>query len=130
MMTFNVTSKFIEYLSSRGIEYSVIDNVFVSFKYKGWNYLYQYNTSDDINYFRIMLPNINNHQVDEPLRKLMNELNSNYKNVKVVELDQGKVWLTAESFIYSSDGVELLFKRMIDLLDSVITIYRNKEVSL
>lgn len=130
MMTFNVTSKFIEYLSSRGIEYSVLDNVFVSFKYKGWNYLYQYNTSDDVNYFRIMLPNINNHQVDERLRKLMNELNSNYKNVKIVELSEGKVWLTAESFIYSSEGVELLFKRMIDLLDSVITIYRNKEVSL
>ena len=43
MMDFNVTTKFVEYLSSRGIEFSIIDDIFVSFKYKGWNYLYQYN---------------------------------------------------------------------------------------
>lgn len=129
-MDVNVTSKFIEYLSSRGIEYSVIDNTFVGFKYKSWNYLYQFNSNDDVNYFRIMLPNINNHQVDGPLRKLMNDINNNYKIVKLVELSEGKVWLTAESFIYSSDGIELLFKRLIELLDDVISIYRNKEVNL
>ena len=130
MMDFNVTTKFVEYLSSRGIEFSIIDDIFVSFKYKGWNYLYQYNPSDDVNYFRIMLPNINNHQINEPLRKLMNELNNNYKMVKVVELSEGKIWLTAETFIYSLEGIELLFKRLIDLLDNIISIYRNKEASL
>jgi hypothetical protein len=130
MMNFNVTTKFVEYLSSRGIEYSIIDSVFVSFKYKSWNYLYQYNSSDDVNYFRIMLPNVNNHQIDEQLKKLMDELNNKYKIVKVLELGEGKVWLTAEALIYSSDGIELLFKRLIDLLDNIITIYRNREVSL
>lgn len=130
MMNFNVTTKFVEYLSSRGIEYSIIDSVFVSFKYKSWNYLYQYNSSDDVNYFRIMLPNVNNHQINEQLKKLMDELNNKYKIVKVLELGEGKVWLTAEALIYSSDGIELLFKRLIDLLDNIITIYRNREASL
>ena len=64
MNNFNIIPKFVEFLASRGIAYDIVDEVFIKFKYKDLNYMFQYYKDEDPSYFRIMLPKINNKEVD------------------------------------------------------------------
>ena len=130
MNNFNIIPKFIEFLSSKGIEYNIVDEVFVKFFYKDLNYMFQYYKDDDPCYFRIMLPKINNKPVSTELKKITTELTINYKTVKLLEIDSNSIWMVMECFVYSLENIDMLFSRMVDALSIVIKIYREKEAEL
>lgn len=130
MKNFNIIPKFIEFLSSRGIEYNIVDDVFIKFNYKDLNYMFQYYKDEDPSYFRIMLPKINNKQVTTELVKITTELNINYKSVKLFEIESNSIWMVIECFVYSLDNIDMLFSRIVDALSTVIKIYRDKEAKL
>ena len=130
MNNFNIIPKFVEYLTSRGMEYEITDEVFINFKYKNLNYMFQYYQNNDPCYFRIMLPKINNKQVNNELTDIAKELNLNYKAVKTLEFEPGSIWMLLESFVYSMDNIEMLFSRIIETLAIVIQKYREKEAEL
>lgn len=81
-------------------------------------------------YFRIMLPKVNNKAVDNNFFKVVNTINRDYKAVKTVEFEPGVIWLVLETFVYSLDGIDQLFTRMMDTLEVAIKIYREKEAAL
>lgn len=130
MNNFNIIPKFVEFLASRGIAYDIVDEVFIKFKYKDLNYMFQYYKDEDPSYFRIMLPKINNKEVDANVLQITKELNLNYKAVKIVEFEPGSIWMIIENFVYSLENVDMMFARIIDVLAFVIKIYREKEAEL
>lgn len=130
MNNFNIIPKFVEFLASRGIAYDIVDEVFIKFKYKDLNYMFQYYKDEDPSYFRIMLPKINNKEVDANVLQITKELNLNYKTVKIVEFEPGSIWMIIENFVYSLENVDMMFARIIDVLAFVIKIYREKEAEL
>ncbi len=130
MNNFNIIPKFVEFLASRGIAYDIVDEVFIKFKYKDLNYMFQYYKDEDPSYFRIMLPKINNKEVDANVLQITKELNLNYKTVKIVEFEPGSIWMIIETFVYSLENVDMMFARIIDVLAFVIKIYREKEAEL
>ena len=81
-------------------------------------------------YFRIMLPKVSNKPVDRNMLNMINTINRDYKAVKTVEFESGVIWLVLETFVYSMDGIDQLFTRVMETLEEVITIYRKKEAEL
>ena len=125
-----ILPKFVEYLSSRGLSYTSANDDILNFSYEGLNYMFQSFQETDPYYLRIMLPKVNNKTVNTDVMRLVNQLNRDYKAVKIVEMEQGSIWMVLESFVYNIDGVDLLFARMIDVLRIVINEYRRKENEL
>ena len=90
------------------------------------NYMAEFDSVNDPVYFRIMLPIVetiddaNRHDVLERIVKVT----SSYKVGKVITVGQN-VWISAEVFIYNTDKSDYLFARLIDVLDSMLTQYRE-----
>ncbi len=123
-------SKFKQFLSSKSIDYTSPSDGFVKFSIGELNYLFQYNESRDSGYFRLMLPNVDSIEDSnadaEDKRKKMIILSTTYKVGKCIQLNN-QIWLIAESFFASKDGVEQVFDRMIGLLKEMIEKYRTNE---
>lgn len=130
MNNFSIFPKFVEYLSSRGLAYTTASDTIINYNYKGLNYMFQSFQDADPYYFRIMLPKVSNKAVDINMFKMVNTINRDYKAVKTVELEPGVIWLVLETFVYSMDGIDQLFTRMMETLEVVINIYREKEAAL
>jgi len=120
-------SEFIKYLSSSS-EYSIKSNEanVISFEYKGLNYLFV-NDNDDPYYIRLILPNVINvsdTRISEKLNNIINEYNSTFKAIKLTIVNDS-LWLSIEQFIYSKDNVANLFSRIIIILETVISKFRE-----
>lgn len=130
MNNFSVFPKFVEYLTSRGLAYTSASDTIINFNYKGLNFMFQSFQDTDPYYFRIMLPKVSNKAVDSTFFKMVNTINRDYKAVKTVEFEPGVIWLVLETFVYSMDGIDQLFTRMMDTLEVAINVYREKEAAL
>lgn len=130
MSNFSIFQKFVEYLSSRGLAYTTASDTIINYNYKGLNYMFQSFQDTDPYYFRIMLPKVSNKPVDRNMLNMINTINRDYKAVKTVEFESGVIWLVLETFVYSMDGIDQLFTRVMETLEEVITIYRKKEAEL
>ena len=120
----NIANEFERYLKQKSLKYKFLDNSKgISFSLNGLNYLFQTQEGDS-NYFRIILPNIDDN-LDDSKRKIINELNTKYKVSKIIELQEERIWIVADAFVYSVEGIHELFSRMINLLDEVINNYRG-----
>lgn len=130
MNNFSIVPKFIEYLSSRGLVYTTASDTIINFNFRELNYMFQSFQDTDPYYFRIMLPKVSNKAVDINVLNMVNAINRDYKAVKTVEVEPGAIWLILETFVYSMDGIDQLFTRMIETLEVVIKIYREREAVL
>ena len=121
-----ILDDFISYLNKNGLKYVLYkDSETLSFSLNNLNYLFQWQ-EQDLNYFRIALPNVDNPQLSTERTGIINQLVAGYKVAKAITMNDGNLWLVAESFIYSSDNVDKLFARMIYLLGQIFDEYRTK----
>lgn len=112
------------YLENNGIQYSRLSDTLISFSSLNHNYIFEYEPQTESQYFRLILPNIESNQVDANIHNRILELNRNIKLVKFVEINNN-IWIMAEQFCYSAEGIDSLFNRMIGLLDYALNRYRN-----
>lgn len=121
-----ILDDFISYLNKNGLKYVLYkESETLSFSLNNLNYLFQWQ-EQDLNYFRIALPNVDNPQLSTERTGIINQLVAGYKVAKAITMNDGNLWLVAESFIYSSDNVDKLFARMIYLLGQIFDEYRIK----
>lgn len=117
---------FIAYLNKNGLKYVLYrDSETLSFSLNNLNYLFQWQQRD-LNYFRIALPNVEDTPLDSDRTVIVNQLIAGYKVAKAITMEDGHLWLVAESFVYSSDNIDKLFARMIYLLGQIIEDYRSR----
>ena len=130
-----MVSKFISFLEKNNITYNTISNDLLSFTYKDLNYLF-FNDPVDMNYIRIILPEIAKietaEEKDESCKKI-NFLNRDMKVVKgsLWEVDEKSpnkmnVWLSFEQLIYSYENINEIFTRGIEILQSYCNRYRTE----
>ena len=125
--TYKMLNEFCKYLSSSS-DYSIKSkeaNV-VSFEYKGLNYLFAYD-NDDPYYIRLMLPNVisvTDSRISDNLNNIINDYNLKFKAIKVTVVSDS-LWLSIEQFIYSKDNITNLFSRIILILETVISKFRE-----
>jgi len=111
-----VFEAFKKYLSNEGYGFETTGDSLLSFKKDGLNFLLVYD-SEDPYYFRLILPRI--WKVEEndvkKVTDILNKSNLNYKVIKAYTDEDSTVWSAVEQFIYSSENINVLFKRAIIL---------------
>lgn len=110
---------FKNYLDSNNISIKDEKKITISFEYSNLNYLFVFDESDPF-YFRLILPNImlvQEEQIQE-VYHTVNFVNVNYKVAKVAIYDNN-VWISIESFVYSKENIDGLFKRSMELLKTI-----------
>ena len=102
--------------------------------FKGVSYpelaLFVYESSDQ-NYFRIILPNI--FKVEDDIIRydsLVNNINQRYKVAKVTLTQEGMVWISAEQFVYSREGIDYLFERCLAALRGAVEYIKEQQSKL
>lgn len=116
---------FQKFLSTLGATFTV-DNDIISFEYNGFQYLFTSNVSDPY-YFRLILPNIgevNEHNELQMLR-IINQMNLTIKVVKAT-INNNRIWVAIEQFVYSKDNQHELFERSIRVLEAFINNFRER----
>lgn len=123
-------TQFKKYLDSKGITTTNEVEEQITFFLDGLYYLFVYESSDQ-NYFRIILPNI--FKVEDDTVKydsLVNNINQRYKVAKATLFDGGMVWISAEQYVYSREGIEYLFERCIAALRGVVEFIKEQQSKL
>ena len=121
-----IFEEFISYLDKNGLKYvRYKESETLSFSLNNLNYLFQWQERDP-NYFRIALPNIENLPIGNEKLTIVNQLIAGFKVAKAITMDDGNLWLVAETFVYSSENLENLFARLIFLLGQIIEEYRER----
>ena len=121
-----IFEEFISYLDKNGLKYvRYKESETLSFSLNKLNYLFQWQERDP-NYFRIALPNIENLPISNEKLTIVNQLIAGFKVAKAITMDDGNLWLVAETFVYSSENLENLFARLIFLLGQIIEEYRER----
>lgn len=119
--------QFKQYLETKGIKPTAEVEGQITFLSNGLYYLFVYDSTDP-NYFRIILPNV--FKVEDNRDKydiLVNELNQRFKVAKTYITSEGMIWIAADQFIYSREGIDLMFERCIALLKIVIDYFRVEQ---
>lgn len=121
-----IFEEFISYLDKNGLKYvRYKESETLSFSLNNLNYLFQWQERDP-NYFRIALPNIENLPISNEKLTIVNQLIAGFKVAKAITMDDGNLWLVAETLVYSSENLENLFARLIFLLGQIIEEYRER----
>lgn len=123
-------TSFKQYLGTKGITPTNEIEGQITFLSDGLFYIFAYDNSDPY-YFRIILPNVfqivdNKSEYDS----LVNELNQRFKVAKTYIVSNNTIWIAAEQFICTHEGLELLFERCIALLKFVIDYFRERQSQL
>ena len=119
--------QFKQYLETKGIKPTTEVEGQITVLSNGLYYLFVYDSTDP-NYFRIILPNV--FKVEDHRDKydvLVNELNQRFKVAKTYIASEGMIWIAADQFIYSREGIDLMFERCIALLKIVIDYFRVEQ---
>jgi hypothetical protein len=98
----------------------------ISFSYNDLKFLFV-SDNEDVNYIRLMLPNVADVKAIKTEKEyfdIINDYNNNYKAVKISVIDNS-IWISIEQFVFSKDGVNDLFLRMITILSAVIKEFRD-----
>ena len=99
----------------------------ITFKYKGYTYLFANDNSDPY-YIRLILPNVadtNDERIKKSINEIINKYNSNYKATKFTLVDN-RIWISIEQFIYSKENINKLFLRIIQILETVILKFKEE----
>lgn len=122
--------EFKNFLSSlKEVSDITIEQDTISFQYKELFFLFAIDETDPY-YIRLILPNIatlDNLKEGIVVYDMVNDYNSKFKTVKMC-LWNNFIWLSIEQFIYSKEKETELFSRMINILVSVITEFRNENL--
>ena len=122
--------QFKQYLDTKGITPTKEVEEQITFLLEGLYYLFVYESSDQ-NYFRIILPNI--FKVEDDIIKydsLVNNINQRYKVAKVTLTQEGMVWISAEQFVYSREGIDYLFERCLAALRGAVEYIKEQQSRL
>lgn len=123
-------TQFKQYLDSKGITPTKEVEEQITFLLDGLYYLFVYESSDQ-NYFRIILPNIFKVENDTvKYDSLVNNINQRYKVAKATLTNDGMVWISAEQYVYSREGIEYLFERCIAALRGVVEFIKEQQSKL
>lgn len=101
-------------------------NGIISFSYNDLKFLFVYD-NEDVNYIRLILPSVADVKAiknDKNYYDIINNYNNNYKAVKISVIDNF-IWMSIEQFVFSKDGINDLFSRMITILSAVIKEFRD-----
>lgn len=115
---------FKEYLFEKNIQITGEEENTLSFTIYGLNYVF-ITDSDDICYFRLILPNIKifDEQNMSEYAEMANEYSQKYKVVKMIDVDRS-VWLVVEQFVFSTENINYLFDKCINILRFTIEQFR------
>lgn len=121
-------SQFKKYLGTKGINPTTEVEEQITFLYDGLYYIFIYEKTDT-KYFRLILPSILKIDTENAsFFKLVNSLNQRFKVAKLTFTTDGMVWASVEQFVYSQEGIELLFERCFAVLRGIV-IYLQQEKS-
>ena len=119
-------ARFLDFITKKGASNIERKADFLTFKYNNHFYIFSYDPQSDSNFIRLILPDIEpSDTIDESVRKTMIEVSTEYKVIKVVEVEE-KVWLSAELFVFSTENIDVLFQRILDLMENALNIYHEK----
>lgn len=111
-----------EYLEENGFEAKSHDNEVV-FSINQLNFMFR-TYPDDPFFFQLILPNIDGDNIIER-RDVIADINRRFKVAKIIEVED-RLWIVADSFVFSDENGEKLIARLIRLLTDVINEYRRK----
>lgn len=120
-----INTTFLSFLKNHlSINGKILSNESIAFRYNDLNFVFRYNDKGDSNFFQIILPDI--FPANDSSREHVTALNRRIKVAKGIilptdEEGQYSIWISCEQFVYSEDGLNPLFFRMI----SVLTLYYN-----
>lgn len=130
--TFQMFTQFKQYLTSKGITPEEQLEEQITFLKDGLYYLFVYEKSDP-NYFRIILPNvfrIENIENKNRYSSLVNDINQKFKVAKTYINTENMIWIATDQFVYSREGIELMFERCITVLKIVLDDFREQQKSI
>ena len=96
---------------------------YASFKFKNLTYVLYFNENDP-GFLQLMLPKIDGQNPSEEDNKKALELSTKYKVGKFITIDNF-LWISAEIFYVSSQGVEIVFRRLLFLLLQMYQDYKS-----
>lgn len=118
---------FRNHLANRNIESRFIndEHSLLTFDIGAIHYLFSYDRESDPTYIRVMIPNIakidaGNSEDVLPLFQLA----QTYKVGKCL-IESGQLWMSADTFIYSHENLNLVFDRLISVLSDMYNDYRR-----
>lgn len=112
-------NQFKQYLSTKGISIESEAEEQLTFSDGGLNYIFISEKSDP-NYFRLILPGILKPEGDKlKSYEMMNTSNQKFKVAKLTIAADGLIWANIEQFVYSNEGVDLLFDRCFGVLKGI-----------
>lgn len=117
---------FKKYIDSKGFRIQSEDETTISFERNGLQYTFVYEKSDPY-YFRVILPNILkvNTENEQEILQLVNTINLKFKVAKSVIVEEKNVWISIESFVYSTNNMDDFFDRIFILYEVVINEYKE-----
>ncbi|MDE6379472.1 MAG: hypothetical protein K2L11_03295 [Muribaculaceae bacterium] len=119
----NLKDKFRDYISNQS-EISILEEKESYFNFSSNGLIYVFETfEDDPYYFRMVLPNI--FAIDDSNRDWLNtqidDLSLSVKDARLIK-NGSSVSAIADSFVYSPENIDYLFKRVLSCL---VTIYNE-----
>lgn len=115
------------FLDRQNIEHRNISDTMLVFSKNGLNYLFQHDQSEDENYFRLILPQIDRVEtLSDSMFRTIAQINANYKVAKIIEVE-GSLWISAEAFVFDQNNLDNLFSAFISILQAIIEDYRGKK---
>ena len=117
---------FKKYIDSKDIKIQSEAETAIFFERNGFQYTFACEKSDPY-YFRIILPNILkvNDENKQEILLLVNSINLKFKVAKSFILEDKNVWISVESFVYSTSNMDELFDRMFTLYEDVLNEYKE-----
>lgn len=122
-------SEFKQYLSTKGITPKNEEEEQLTFVMDdGLHYLFVCEKSDP-NYFRIILPNIFKVESgkEQSYSNWVNMLNKRYKVAKATITDDNFIWISAEQFVYSREGVDSVFTRCFAAISGATKYFKEQQ---
>ena len=114
-------------MDRQNIEHRNISDTMLVFSKNGLNYLFQHDQSEDENYFRLILPQIDRVEtLPDSMFRTIAQINANYKVAKIIEVE-GSLWISAEAFVFDQNNLDNLFSAFISILQAIIEDYRGKK---
>lgn len=117
---------FQNFLDKRNIPALFVDEqrTMIQFTINRIHYLFSYNYNEDPVYVRLIVPNAGAVDLTNPDDvRMLYDLTTSYKVGKAYA-SNSQVWFSTEAFVYTKEGVDFLFQRMIQVLQDMLNQYR------
>lgn len=114
------------FLDKNNISSSFIDDerTMLRFNVFDINYIFAYDETDDPSYIRFIVPNAGDIDIEDTKSvKMLYKLTTSFKLGKAYE-QEGQVWFSTDTFIYTKENIDRVFLRMIIVLRDMLNQYR------